>query len=345
MVTALAAMSKSYYQLLYNTANVQKVLPKSLADSFLSEQLEGIGNKKSLMATGDFKSSAKDAAILRSKVEHYAKEALGNLNQLQNQQVVVKRMFDKHNKILEEEKEDLGNIKPPTGTRGTLRSRSQTGISSRASSAGGRRSGPTKDLIIKSDSFCAFGIDLSEYLVSTIVKRKKEQELMRRETLLSQSRSGLSGSKSRFLTASKANAFSGAGLGGVMKYEDPKKKEKEARQKKVDGFLKMLDKPFLQMDLGLKGPGAFNDFYQLSLDRLVIEEQQYGDLLSELKSIPENEDLAKHFNQRATKRRGERKYTSQLEREFDKIKNTRYLRNFRPFQKDKADTVKSEEYM
>ena len=339
-------MSKSYYQLLYNTANVQKVLPKSLADSFLSEQLGGIGSRKSIMGTGDFKTSAKDAAILHNKIEHYAKETLGNLNQLQSRQVVVKRMFDKHHKVLEEEKEDLLNIKPQTGTRGGLRTRSQTG--SRSSSAGGRKTGSTKDLNVRPNSGCAFGVDLSEFLVSTVVKRTKEQELQRRETMLTQSRSGLTGSKSKFMTSSKGNVFSGSGvgLGGVLKYEDPKKKEKETRQKKVDEFFRMLDQPFLQMDLGLKGPGAFGDFYQLSLDKLVIEEQQYNNLISELKSIPENEELAKHFNQRATKRRGERKYANQLEKEFDKIKNTRYLRHFRPFQKDVvADSVKSEEFM
>ena len=337
-------MSKTYYQLLFNTANVQKVLPKSLADSFLSEQLEGIGSKKSLMGTSDFKTSAKDAAILHSKIEHFAKEALGNLNQLQSQQSVIRKMFDKHTRILEEEKEDLTIAKPPTGTRGTMRSRSHTGLSSRSSSAGGRRTGSAKDANVRPGSSIAFGIDLSEYLVSTVVKRKKEEELTRRESLLSQSKSGLSSSKIKFLTASKGNVFTGA-AGSGEKYEDPKKREKEIRQKRVDGFLQMLDKPFVQMDLGLKGPGAFNDFYQLSLDKLVIEEQQYGNLLTELKSIPENEELAKQFNQRATKRRGERKYTSQLEREFDKIKNTRYIRNFRPFQADTADTVKSEEFM
>ena len=325
-------MSKSYYQLLYNTANVQKVLPQSLANTFLSEQLEGIGSKGSLIGAGDFKSSAKDAAILHQKVEHYAKEALGNLNQLQSKQVGVRRMFDKRNQILENEREEQMNYqKPQTVTRGGRRS---SQMSSRASSAdGGRRTTSSKGLNIRSDSACAFGIDLSQYLVSTVVKRKRMEEQLKQESLLSLSRNALTSSKSKFLTASKSNVFSGAGL-GIAPPEDPVKRAREARQKKVDGFLKMLDHPFVQMDLGLKGPAAFNEFYSLTLDNLLVEEEQYTNLLSTLKSIPENDDLVKNFNQQRTKRRTERKYASQLEREFDKIKNTRYIRDFHPFKKE-----------
>lgn len=325
-------MAKSYYQLLYNTANVQKVLPESLANTFLSEQLEGIGSKGSLIGAGDFKSSAKDAAILHQKVEHYAKEALGNLNQLQSKQIRVRRMFDKHNQILENEREEqMNHLKPQTVTRSGVRS---SQMSSRSSSAeGGRRTTSSKGLNIRSDSACAFGVDLSQYLVSTVVKRKKVEEQLKRDSLLSQSRNALTSSKSRFLTSSKANVFSAVGL-ATAATEDPKKKAQEARQKKVDGFLKMLDEPFIQMDLGLKGPSAFNEFYSLSLDKLVVEEDQYRSLLTTLKSIPENDELAKNFNQRRTKRRTERKYASQLEREFDKIKGTRYIRDFHPFQKE-----------
>ena len=327
-------MSKSYYQLLYNTANAQKVLPQSLANTFLSEQLEGIGSKGSLVGAGDFKNSAKDAAILHQKVEHYAKVALGNLNQLQSKQIGVMRMFDRHNQMLENEREEQMNyLKPQTVTRGRARS---SQMSSRASSAdGGRRTTSSKDMYIRSDSACAFGIDLSQFLVSTVVKRNRVEKLLKQESLLSQSRNALSSSKSKFLNASKSNVFSGVGLGTAAP-EDPRKKAQEARQKKVDGFLKMLDQPFIQMDLGMKGPAAFNEFYSLSLDNIVVEEEQYTNLLATLKSIPENDELAKNFNQRRTKRRTERKYASQLEREFDKIKNTRYIRNFNPFKKEGA---------
>ncbi|KAI6659081.1 hypothetical protein LOD99_14757 [Oopsacas minuta] len=336
-------MSKTYYQLLYNTANAQKVLPKSLANTFLSEQLEGIGSKNALAGAGDFKTSAKDAAILHHKVEHYAKEALGNLNQLQSRQIGVRRMFDKHNQILENEKEELLNLKPQTVTRGGMRT-SQTGFSSRSSSAERRRTTSGREENLRSESRCAFGIDLSQYLVSTVVKKKKVEEQLKRDSLLTQSRSGLTGSKSKLMSPSKVNVFSGVGA-GTIQVDDPKKKAQEARQKKVDGFLKLLDQPFIQMDLGLKGPAAFNEFYSLSLDNLVVEEQQYTNLLSELKSIPENDELAKNFNQRSTERRTERKYASQLEIEFDKIKNTRYIRDFHPFQKEGGPDTNSEEFM
>ena len=338
-------MSKTYYQLLYNTANVQKVLPKSMAASFLSEQLEGIGNRSSVIGVSDFKSSAKDSAILHQKVEHYAKEALGNLNQMQNNQQGIRKMFNKHQQKIEDENNEVTNVKPPPSTRSGMRTRSRTG--SRQSSANSKRGG-SASLVSRTESSCAFGVDLSEYLVSTIVKRKKAEEKVKQNLLLTPSKSALTASRNKFLTASKSSMFSGsvAAMAGLTSQEESMKKEKEARQKKVDGFLKKIEQPFIQMDLGLKGSSAFSEFYQVSLDKLVLEEQQYSNFIKELKSIPENEELSKRFNQRCTKRRTERKYRSELEREFDQIKNTRYIRDFHPFQKEgDKPVVRNEEFM